>query len=62
MTSPTPPPTTYDLKAAYDWRDAMVERADGLVNGTPAWNGWALVEAYMAGWQSFKEAMENDGQ
>ena len=49
MTPDTPPPNTYDLKAAYDWREGMIERADGMLNGCSAWHGWAIVESFMAG-------------
>lgn len=53
----TPPPATHDLKAAYAWREGMVPRADGTLNNAPAWNGWALVEAYLAGYQAAVAAL-----
>ncbi len=35
--------------AAYDLVDKMVAQASGNLNGGPAWNGWALREAFLAG-------------
>lgn len=55
MTTPTPPPTPYDHKPAYDFAAAMAPRCDGYGPVTndppraPYWHAWALVEAYMAG-------------
>ena len=49
MTTPTPPPTPYDHKPAYDWAAAMCERM-ARSGADPALEiEWALVEAYMAG-------------
>lgn len=55
MSNPTPPPTTYDHKPAYEFAESLRERADfsGKIEGVqvapPSWYAWALVEAYMAG-------------
>jgi hypothetical protein len=55
MPPDTPPPTTYDRKAAYDCAAWMVPRADGYLNARPVWHGWALVEAYMAGYAAGRQ-------
>lgn len=50
MTSPTPPPRTYDHKPAYDFMQSMMERLKELNSAfVPVGVRWALVEAYMAG-------------
>jgi hypothetical protein len=35
--------------AAYDYVESVVDKADTVIEGAPAWYGWALREAFAAG-------------
>ena len=42
-------PLSQDVLAAYRYVDKVVDVADLKVGGAPAWHGWALREAFLAG-------------
>lgn len=42
-------PLSQDVLAAYDYVDRVADVADLKVGGAPAWHGWALREAFLAG-------------
>lgn len=48
---PTDPaaPNHPDVQAAYAYVDGVVAKADLQVGNAPAWFGWALREAFLAG-------------
>jgi hypothetical protein len=37
------------VSAAYDYVDSVIDVADIDFHGSPAWHGWALREAFLAG-------------
>jgi len=42
-------PTHPDVTAAYAYVDSVVDVADMHAGNSPAWHGWALREAFLAG-------------
>ena len=47
--------TFANIKAASDYRDSVLDKADGTMNGYPAWHGWVIVEAYLAGLKAARQ-------
>jgi len=44
------------LSAAYQFRESLLPRADEHAHGQyPLWHGWAIVEAFEAGWKFARE-------
>lgn len=46
---------TDTMRDAYIKVNDFVARADGFISGAPYWFGWALREAYLAGYKAAKE-------
>jgi hypothetical protein len=38
-----------DIDAAYDYVTSVMHTGDARICGAPAWHGWALREAFLAG-------------
>jgi len=48
-----------DLVRAKEFRDTLLPRADGqIIDGSPFWYGWAIIDAYIAGLQAGREKQE----
>lgn len=54
-------PPIHLLKAADAFRSTLMDRVDARAHGmAPLWHGWAIVEAYIAGYQAPKLLINTD--
>ena len=54
--------TVEEMSAGYDFRDQLIQKADGYIGTAPYWHGWAIMDAFLAGieWQQQKREGESD--
>jgi len=41
--------TQENIVAAGEYRQKLIDRADGMIGLFPVWYGWAIVDAFLAG-------------
>jgi hypothetical protein len=46
-----------DIIAGDKFRDTMIPKADGTLHGGPAWCGWVIMDAYLAGVKAERESI-----